>query len=136
MMFNVTSSNAIALAMIILNEVQGSPQVRKQLPLEVSDAGPNWLVKGRIDPVHHDGQPAPRRHAAVERQEAAREGDMLFAPDGDRIVIVAIGDRPADRQEQKLRHGKRHAAQLAGIVDAREMIEQQSRARRFLEIRR
>ena len=44
----LTSANAAALALIILTDVQGAAQVRKQLPLDVSDAGAQWLVTGKF----------------------------------------------------------------------------------------
>ena len=50
----------------------------------------------RIDPVHHDIEPAPRGNAPVERQEPLQELEMGLSPIGDGVETVALGDRGAN----------------------------------------
>jgi hypothetical protein len=49
----------------------------------------------RIDPVHHDVEPAPRGNAPVERQEPPQELEMGASPISDGVEAVALGDRGA-----------------------------------------
>ena len=57
----------------------------------------------RIDPVHHDVDPAPRGNAPVERQESPQKPEMVLSPIGDGLEAVAFGDRGADAQQAKSR---------------------------------
>jgi hypothetical protein len=57
-------------------------------------------------------------------QKLPQNGQMLLAPARDRVVVVAIGDRPAHRQQQQFGQRIGHAMRLARILDHRKMIEQ------------
>ena len=50
----------------------------------------------RIDPVHHDIEPAPRGNPPVERQEPPQELEMGASPISDGVEAVALGDRGAN----------------------------------------
>ena len=65
----------------------------------------------------------------VERQKAPQEVQMGPAPSCDGIVVVAIGDRAADGQKQKLGHGIGHAMCGARILDDGKMLQKQPKAR-------
>jgi hypothetical protein len=49
----------------------------------------------RVDPVHHDVEPAPGRDPPVERQEPPQELEMGASPNRDGVEAVALGDRGA-----------------------------------------
>src|SRR3546814_7693344 len=68
-------------------------------------------------------QPAPTRHAVVIGQKAPQEREMRLAPGGDVIVVVAVGDRAADRQQQHLRQRMRHTPRIARVLDLRKMLQ-------------
>jgi len=53
----------------------------------------------RIDPVHHDVEPAPRGNSPVERQKPPQELEMVVTPISDGVETVALGDRGADAQQ-------------------------------------
>lgn len=63
------------------------------------------------------------------RQDLPQERQMGVPPGRDVIVVVAIGDRPANHQQQDLRQGVRHSPRLARILDGGEMVEQGTKAR-------
>jgi hypothetical protein len=57
---------------------------------------------------------------------------MRFAPFGDPFVIVAIGNRAANHQQQHLRQGVRHAPRFARVLDhGKKMVEQRPKTRLF-----
>ena len=60
----------------------------------------------RIDPVHQSAQPALARDAVVERREPPQKIQMILAPGGDFVEIVARGDGGAGQQQQDFSHGK------------------------------
>jgi len=65
----------------------------------------------------------------MEGQEAAQEVQPLPAPGGDRLVIVAVGDRAADDQQQNLRKRMRDPPRLARVFDRRKMIQKGAKTR-------
>ena len=54
---------------------------------------------------------------------------MGLSPPGDVLVVVAIGDRPAHRQKQKLGQRVGDAMGLTLVFDDRKMIQQHPKAR-------
>ena len=69
-------------------------------------------------------------------QEATQERQMRFAPFGDPFVIVAIGNRAADHQQQHLRQRVRHPPRLARVFDDGKMVEQRPKTRLVGKIER
>src|SRR5215218_3787326 len=61
--------------------------------------------QARIDAVHQLREPAPARHAMMIGQIAAQHRQVLFAPFGHQIVVLAVADRPAHHEQQRLRQG-------------------------------
>ena len=61
--------------------------------------------------------------------KAAQELQVRLAPVDDVFVVVAIGDRGADRQEQHLPQRIGDAPRLAHIFDRCEMLQKQRQAR-------
>src|SRR3546814_8769345 len=61
---------------------------------------------------------------------------MRLAPGGDVIVVVAVGDRAADRQQQHLRQRMRHTPRIARVLDLRKMLQKRSQPRLLRERRR
>src|SRR5262249_25501731 len=53
----------------------------------------------------------------------------------DPFVIIAIGDRAADDQQQHLRQRMRHTPRLARVLDDSKMIEQRPQARLGIKIK-
>src|SRR3546814_3462343 len=58
---------------------------------------------------------------------------MRLAPGGDVIVVVAVGDRAADRQQQHLRQRMRHTPRIARVLDLRKMLQKRSQPRLLRE---
>ena len=54
---------------------------------------------------------------------------MRLAPGGDVVVVVAVGHRPADHQQQHLWQRMGHAADVARAVDPGKMLQQNGQAR-------
>ena len=77
-----------------------------------------------VDAVHQLGEPARARHTMMVGQEVAQEGEMRLAPVGDPLVVVVVGDRGADHQQQHLGQRMRHAPGLARVLDRAEVLEQ------------
>src|SRR3546814_10337033 len=61
---------------------------------------------------------------------------MRLAPGGDVIVVVAVGDRAADRQQQHLRQRMRHTPRIARVLDLRKMLQKRRQPRLLRERRR
>jgi hypothetical protein len=59
---------------------------------------------------------------------------VVLTPIGNVIVVVAIGDRAAYRQQQDLRQRIGDAMRRAVVRDDRKAIEQQAQARAFAEV--
>lgn len=76
-----------------------SGSIRPGLPHPGGEGGGE---QGRVDAVHQNGQPAPARDAVRVGQVLAEEIQMRRTPVGDGIIVVAIGDRAADHQQQHL----------------------------------
>ena len=87
--------------------------------------------QARIDPVHHDVEPAPRGNAPVEGQESPQEREMGLSPVGDGVETVAFGDRGAHAHKQNLVQLVRHAFRTALVLDPGEMIKQKPQPRRL-----
>src|SRR3546814_14622342 len=68
--------------------------------------------------------------------KAPQEREMRLAPGGDVIVVVAVGDRAADRQQQHLRQRTRHTPRIARVLDLRKMLQKRSQPRLRRERRR
>jgi hypothetical protein len=83
-----------------------------------------------IDPVYHDRQPASARHAVTKRQETPQEIEMRLAPNGDGLILIAVGDGPAHGQQRQLRHWKRQPTRLARVLNPRKMVQKQPQTRR------
>ena len=82
-----------------------------------------------VDPVHQDGEPALAGHAVRVGQMPAEEIEVRRPPGGDVLVIVAVGDRAADHQQQHLRQRVQDAPHVARVLDLGEVIEQRREAR-------
>ena len=85
--------------------------------------------QGRIDPVHHEIEPAPGGNPPVEIQEPPQELDMGPSPLGDGVETVAIGDRGADADQQDLVELVRHAFRAALVLDPGKMVQQKPQPR-------
>jgi hypothetical protein len=85
----------------------------------------------RIDPVHHDVEPAPRGNPPFERQESPQELEMGLSPVGDGVEAVALGDRGADAQQQNLVQLVRHAFRTSFVLDPGKVIQQKPQPRRL-----
>jgi hypothetical protein len=83
----------------------------------------------RVNPVHQNGQPTPVWHAVSVAQLLAEERQMRGPPIGDGVVIVAVGNRGADHQQQGLAQRVENAANIERVLDAGEMLEQRGQAR-------
>lgn len=62
-------------------------------------------------------------------QKAAQKRQTLLAPRSDRVVIVAVGNRAADDQQQNLRKRMRDPPRLARVFDGRKMIQKGAKTR-------
>ena len=95
------------------------------------------LEQDRIDPVEQDAQPALAGDAVVEGREAAQELQVMPAPGGDVVEVVAGGDGAADHQQQDLAQRIHHPPGLARVLELGKVLQQQRQAisRRFLEDR-
>ena len=108
---------------------------------EVGPIGPGLAHPGgegggkqrRIDAVHQQRKPAPAGSAVLVRQVAAQEGEVRLAPGRDGVVMVAVGHRRADDEQQDLAKRMGHPPRLARIVDDREVIEKRPETRLFPE---
>jgi hypothetical protein len=78
----------------------------------------------RVDPVHHDVEPAPGRDPPVERQEPSQELEMAVSPVGDGLEAVALGDRRADAHQQHLVQLVRQAFRTSLVLDPGKMLQQ------------
>jgi hypothetical protein len=79
--------------------------------------GEAGLEQRRIDPVHQRGQPATAGDTVLERRVAAEEVQVGLAPGG------------ADHRQQDLRQRMEDAACIARVVDLREMLQPNGKAR-------
>ena len=77
----------------------------------------------RIDPVHHDVEPAPRGDPPVERQETLQEGKVSLSPIGDGLETVAIGDRGADAHKQNVVELVGNVFRTPFVLNPREVIQ-------------
>ena len=89
----------------------------------------------RIDPIHHDRQPAPTRNTMIIRQKSAQKLKMPRTPQPDRIIIVAIRNRTAHDQKKDLRQRKRDPMRRPWILDHGKMIQQQPKPRLLSKLR-
>ena len=62
-------------------------------------------------------------------QIAAQKRKVLLAPGGDAVIVVAIGHRAADDQQQHLAKRMRHAPGIARIGDKGEVVEKRRKTR-------
>ena len=85
----------------------------------------------RIDPVHHDIEPAPGGNSPVERQEPPQELKMGASLIGDGVEAVALGDRGADAQQQNLVQLVSHVFRTAFVLDPRKVVQLKSQPRRL-----
>ncbi len=53
---------------------------------------------------------------------------MRFPPGGDALVVVAIGNRSADHQQQHFRQRMRYPPGLSRVLDLPEVIQQRPKA--------
>src|SRR6516162_3632493 len=73
-------------------------------------------------------EPACPRHPVMVGQEAAQELQALLPPGCDRLVVVAVGDRAADHQQQNLRQRMGDPPRLAGVLDDGQMVQKGAKA--------
>src|SRR6266699_1483098 len=83
----------------------------------------------RIDAVHDHPQPVMTGNAVVEFRHGTQEIEIYLAPIGDVLVIVTVGDRAADDEQNDLAQRIHDLPGLAGVLDGRKMIEQTAQAR-------
>ena len=83
----------------------------------------------RVDPVHHDVEPASGRDPPFERQEPPQEIEMSISPIGDGVEAVALGDRGADAHKQNLVQLVRHALRAPLVLDPGKMVQQKPQPR-------
>src|SRR5438093_1496751 len=76
-------------------------------------------------------QPAPAGNAVMKRQVAAQKRQMLAAPQGHAVEVVAIGHRGANDEQQDLRQRVGDAPRLARIVNDRKAVKQRPKTRFF-----
>ncbi|MBV8852832.1 MAG: hypothetical protein JOY91_05500 [Sinobacteraceae bacterium] len=100
--------------------VNGEP-VGTIRPALAHPGGADGLEQRRMDPVHQDGQPAPAGHT---RRGAAQKVQVCLAPGGDMVIVVAVGEAAADPQQQDLWERIEDAADIARILDLRQVLEQ------------
>jgi len=79
-----------------------------------------------IDPVHQHCQPATRRNAVMVRREPAKKFKMLLTPQTDRVIAIAIRNRPANRPKQDLRQRIGHAMLGTRVIKPRKMLQRNS----------
>jgi hypothetical protein len=84
----------------------------------------------RIDPVHHDIEPAPRGNAPVERQKPPQELEMVASPISDGVEAVAFGDRGAHAQQHNLVQLASHAFRTSLVLDPGKVIQEKPQPRR------
>ena len=77
-----------------------------------------------IDPVHQRAQPALAGDPIVIRREFSQEVEMVFAPGGDFVEIVARGDSGAGQQQQDLGQRVDDPPRLAVIIEPGKMLQQ------------
>jgi len=87
--------------------------------------------KVRIDPVHHDIEPAPRGNSPVEGQEPPQELEMGASPIRDGVEAVALGDRGANAQQQNLVQLVSHAFRTPFVLDPGKVVQQKPQPRRL-----
>ena len=68
-------------------------------------------------------------------QEAAQKGQIVIAPVGDVLEVIAGRDRAADHEHQQLGQRMRHPPTLTIILDQSEMVEQQPQARLLVRLK-
>ena len=83
----------------------------------------------RIDPVHHDVEPAPGGNPPLERQEATQKIEMPVSPPRDGFETVALGDRGADAQKQNLVELVCNALRTSLILDPGKVVQQKPQPR-------
>ena len=76
-----------------------------------------------------DVQPARARNAVMIGQKTAQERQMVFAPFGDVVEIVARGDAGADDEKQHLRQRMSDPPSLARVLYCRKMVQKTAKAR-------
>src|SRR5450432_4712823 len=82
-----------------------------------------------IHPVYQGAQPAFTGDSVVERGEPSKQTQMMLAPGGYLVEIVARGDRGAGQKQQHLGQGIDDPPWLAVIRKLGKMLQQQSHAR-------
>src|SRR5271155_487506 len=82
-----------------------------------------------IDPVHQQRQPAPGRNPVVEGPIPAQKPKVRSSPSRDRFVVVAVGDRAANNQKQRLGQRMGEAPRIARILNPAEMIQKRPTTR-------
>src|SRR5208337_134107 len=87
-----------------------------------------------IDAVHKDVQPARPGNAVVIGQKAAQKRQMVLAPGGNIVEIVAGGDGGTDGEKQHLCQRMSDPPRLARVVDLRKMVQKAAKARFRAEI--
>jgi hypothetical protein len=84
----------------------------------------------RIEAVHHRPQPIGARRPEVELGKAPQEGQMIASPQRDLVIILTIGDRRRDHQEQYLAQQVAYLGRLARIIDRGKMLQKRPKLRR------
>jgi hypothetical protein len=86
------------------------------------------LEQDRVDPVEQDAQPPLARNAVVEGREPAQEIQVMPAPGGDVVEVVAGRDRGAHHQQQHLAQRVHHPPRLTGVLQLGKALQQQRQA--------
>jgi len=89
----------------------------------------------RIDAVHQHTQPARAGNPVMVGQEAAKERQIILAPVGDVLEVVARSDRTADHQKQHFGQRMRHPPAFPTVLDQQEMVQKQPQTRLLASIK-
>ena len=97
--------------------------VRPQRPDPILETTPK---KNRVDAVDQGAQPTLARDVEMKRCEPPQKVQMVLAPQGDFIKIIARGDRGAGQKQKHLGQRIHHPPRLALIVEPRKMLQKQA----------
>ena len=86
--------------------------------------------QARIDPVHHDVEPAARGNSPLEGQEPTQEVEVSLSPSRYGVEAIAIGDRRADAQKQNLVQLVGRVFRTAFVLDPGKVVQQKPQPRR------
>ena len=104
---------------------------------QVVPAGPERLdpvletapEQDRIDPVDQSAQPPLTGNAEMKRREPAQKLEVVPAPRGDIVEIVARRDGGAGQKQKHLGQRIHHPPGLALVIEAGKMLQKQGQPR-------